>query len=202
MTSLNVIVVLKINALKGSRLSTFAQHIYDSLNANPNFPGIYPGIGILQRVITALNTAIAGQRKGDKATTQAVKDAEKQVRRVLKVLAAVVEYISDNNATVALTSGFSLRTHTPKTQNDFSAVHGLLAGEVDVKSKAFTDGSYIFQYTTTPLNATSWQTASTKKQVKHTITGLTPGVMYWFRVIVVTRTGQQPPSTPVNLMVV
>lgn len=200
--NLLVIVTLKITGLKGARLAVFAQHIYDSLNANPNFPSIYPGLPLLLREIGLLNTAVTNQRKGNTASTQAVKDAEALVKRILKVLAAVVEYVSNNNATVALSSGFSIKTHTPKTLNDFSAVHGLLMGTVNVKSRGTKDASYIFEYTTTPLNATSWVTSATIKQVKHTITGLTPGVMYYFRVIVVTRTGAQPASTAINLMVV
>ncbi len=202
MTTLKVVVVLKIAGLRGSRLAVFAGHILTSLTGNTNFTGIYPGLTVLSAAITALNTAVTNQIKGVKSTTTAVRDAETQVRRVLKVMAAVVEYISNNNQTIALSSGFSIKSHTPKTVNDFNALHGLLTGSVNVKSKAFIDGSYIFQYTTTPLVPASWVTSATLKQVKHTITGLTPGVMYYFRVIVITRTGQQAPSTPINLMVV
>src|ERR1035437_3807177 len=105
--NLLVIVTLKVTGLKGARLAVFAQHIYDSLNLNTNFPSIYPGLPLLLRDIAALNTAVTNQRKGNTASTQAVKDAEALVKRILKVLAAVVEYVSNNNATVALSSGFS-----------------------------------------------------------------------------------------------
>ena len=195
-------VVCKITGLRGSMLAVYGGHIYTSVNTNTNFAGIFPAPVVLNNANTALNLAVSNQIKGNKTTTDAVKQAEAQVRRVLKVLAANVEYISNNNSVIALSSGFSIKNHTAATRNDFSAVHGLLSGTVNVKSKAAIDGSYIFQYTTTPLVAASWATATTIRQVKHTITGLTVGTMYYFRVIVVTRAGEQPPSTPINLMVV
>jgi hypothetical protein len=202
MTTLIVQVVCNLKGLRGAMLAAYAGHIYTSLNGNTNFTGIFPAPSVLNSAITALNLAVSNQVKGVKTTTDAVKHAEALVKRILKVLAANVEYISNNNSVIALSSGFSIKSHTTKTLNDFNAIHGLLTGTVDVKSKAFTDGSYIFQYTQTPLNEASWVTSATSKQVKHTITGLTAGVMYWFRVSVVIKTGQQPPSTPINLMVV
>ena len=202
MAAINVTVVCKLGGLRGSMLAVYGGHIYTSINGNTSFMGIFPATSVLNSANTALNLAVSNQVKGIKSTTDAVKQAETQVRRVLKVLAANVEYISNNNSVIALSSGFSIKTYSAKTVNDFSAVHGLLSGSVNVKSKAAVDGSYIFQYTTTPLVAASWVTAATLKQVKHTIHGLTVGVMYYFRVIVITRVGEQPPSTPINLMVV
>ncbi len=202
MAALIVQVVCKIKGLRGAMLAAYSGHIYTSINGNTNFTGIFPAISVLNSANTALNTAVGAQVKGIKTTTDAVKQSEALVKRILKVLAANVEYTSNNNSVIALSSGFSIKNTTARTTNDFSAVHGLLSGSIDVKSKAAIDGSYIFQYTTTPLVPASWVTSTTSKQVKHTIPGLTVGVMYYFRVIVVTRLGEQPPSTPINLMVV
>ena|ERR1035437_4310305 len=202
MSITKVTVVLNIKNLAGSRISTFGSHILTSITGNANFGTPYPGLRFLSTGITNVNNAITAQVKGNKASTQAVKDAEYQLKRILKIFAAYVEWISNDNATIALSSGFSLRQATTRTVASFTAIHGLNIGEVDVKSKASKDASYIFQYTTTPLVSASWVTSATIKQVKHTISGLTPGVMYWFRVAVVTKAGQQPWSNAVNIMVV
>ena len=49
--------------------------------------------------------------------------------------------------------------------------------------------------------ASSWVTAAITKQAKHTITGLTTGTNYSFRVALVIKTGQQPFSNAVALLV-
>ena len=202
MANSKVTVILNLRNVQGTRIAGFGTQIDTAMTGNANFTSIYPGLAILSSAITTLNNAVTHQVKGNKATTQAVKDAEYQLKRVLKILAAYVEWICNDNVTVALSSGFSVKHVTPKTVLPISAIHGLMIGEVDLKCKATPNASYIFQYTTTPLNAASWVTAATLKQVKHTVPGLTPGVMYWFRVAVVTKAGQQPFSIPVNLMVV
>jgi hypothetical protein len=198
----SVHVVLDVKNLEGTRIGTYGTHIYTCLNGNPNFPGISPALSTLQNLVTALNTAVAAQVKGVKSTTQAVRTAEYNLKRLLKFYAAYVEYYSNDDAVKALSSGFSLRQHATHTPAVFSAVHGLQIGSVDLKSKATKGASYIFQFTTTPLVASSWVTSATLKQVKHTIPGLTVGTMYYFRVAVVTKAGQQPFCNPINLMVV
>ncbi len=197
-------VYITINArnLKGVRIGAFASHIYNSLNGNVNFTGINPVLSVLQNLIDVLNNAIAVQIKGDKASTEAVRKAEYNVKRLLKFYAAYVEYFCNDNPVVALTSGFSLRAPSSRSTLEFTVVHGLQAGEVDVKSKATLNASYIFQFTTTPLVESSWVTSVIKKQCKHTIANLTVGTMYYFRVAVVTKDGQQPFCNPINLMVV
>jgi hypothetical protein len=195
---------VKIDAknLTGIRIGIFANHILNCLNGNANFSGINPTLLVFQTLINNLTNAVNAQVKGIIASTEAVKMAEYQLKRLLKFYAAYVEYFCNDNATVALTSGFTLNDVASHAALVFSAVHGKQIGEVDVKSKASKGASYIFQYTTTPLIASSWITAATMKQCKHTISGLTVGTMYYFRVAVVTKTGQEPFCTPVNLMVV
>src|SRR5208283_5097102 len=144
----SVHVVLDVKNLEGTRIGTYGTHIYTCLNGNPNFPGIVPSLLTLQNLITALNNAVTLQVKGNKVTTKAVKQAEYNLKRLLKFYAAYVEYYSNDDAVKALSSGFSLRQHTTHTPAVFTAVHGLQIGSVDLKSKASKGASYIFQYTT------------------------------------------------------
>ena len=192
-------VVLHLTLISASQLALFAAHILTSMTGNVNFTTPFPPLLALQTAINNLNIAIAAQVRGNKASTQAVKTAVYQLKRVLRALCAYVEYTSNDNATVALTSGFSLASTRVNNSAPFSIRHNGAVGEMDVRSKASRDASYIWQYTTTPLVASSWVTAATTTKSKHTITGLTPGVMYWFRVSVVTKDGQQPASNAINI---
>lgn len=199
---LKVHVVLKIAKLSGAQIVVFANHILSLMTGNANFTSPFPALSILSTAINNLNAALTAQQKGNKASTQNVRNAKYQVQRVLKAMAAYVEFTCNDNASVALTSGFSLSTHTNNTKAPLTPIHGINSGQIDLRAKAVADaGSYIYQYTQTPLAPASWITAATVKQAKHSITGLTPGVMYYFRVAVVTKTGQQPWSNAVNIMV-
>ena len=101
------------------------------------------------------------------------------------------QYISNDDATIALTSGFSLAQTASHSTPPFVINHNGNLGEINTKAKAAKGASYIWQYSQTPLNAASWITDANTTQAKHTITGLTPGVMYWFRVALVADFGDQ-----------
>jgi Fibronectin type III domain len=192
-------VVLHLTLISAQQLALFAAHILTSMTGNANFTTPFPPLLALQTAINNLNTAITNQVKGNKASTQAVKTAVYQLKRVLRAMCAYVEYTSNDNATIALSSGFSLAATHVRSTPPFSIRHNGNVGEMDARSKATAGASYIWQYTTTPLVLASWVTAATTTKARHTITGLTPGVMYYFRVTVVTKDGQQPASNAINI---
>ena len=199
---IKVHVVLLIAKLSAAQMVVFANHILSAMTGNANFTTPFPALSLLITAINNLNTALSVQQKGNKLSTENVKKARYQLQRVLKAMAAYVEFTSNDVVSVALSSGFSLSSHTANTKAPLTAIHGIHSGEIDLRAKAAKGvGSYIFEYTQTPLNAASWVTAATTKQAKHTVAGLTPGIMYWFRVAQVTKAGQQPFSNAVNIMV-
>jgi hypothetical protein len=199
---LRVHVVLLIARLSGSQLAVFAAHILLSMTGNANFITPFPTLVLLQTAINNLNAALNAQQKGNKLSTQKVKDARYQLQRLLRAMAAYVEFTSNDVVAVALSSGFSTSTHTTGSRAPLTAIHSMYSGQIDLRAKGVAGaGSYLFQFTQTPLNEASWTTATIIKQVKHSVPGLTPGVMYWFRVVAVTKDGQQPFSNAVNIMV-
>jgi hypothetical protein len=193
-------VVLHLTLVSASQLAIFAAHILTSMTGNTHFTTPFPTLATLQTAITNLNNALAVQLKGNKASTQAVKAAVYQLKRVLRAMAANVEYISNDDATIALTSGFSLSQTGSHAAPPFVINHNGNLGQINAKAKAAGKASYIWQYTTTPLVAASWITSATTMQATHVFTGLTPGIMYWFRVAVVDKHGQQPFSNAINLI--
>jgi fibronectin type III domain protein len=198
--STTVVVTLNIAKLSAEQKVTFATHVQSSMTGNANFTSPFPALSVLGTAITAANTAIAAQVPGNKSSTKNVKDKVYQLVRVLKAMAAYVEFTSNDNATIALTSGFSVKGHTTPAKGDITARHGVNSGEMDLVAKAIRGASYIWQYTSTPAVPSSWVTAAITKQSKHSITGLTPATNYSFRVALVTKSGQQPFSNAVVLL--
>jgi len=190
--STKIVVTLKLTKLSAEQKVTFATHVQSNMTSNTNFTSPFPALSVLGTAITAANTAIASQVPGNKSSTKNVKDKVYQLVRVLKAMAAYVEFTSNDNATIALTSGFFVKGHTTPTKGDITVKHGVNSGEIDLVAKAQRGASYVWQYTSTPSVSTSWVTAAITKQAKHSITGLTPATNYSFRVALVTKSGQQP----------
>jgi hypothetical protein len=195
-----VVVTLNIARFSAVQKVTFAIHVQGSMTGNTNFTSPFPAVSVLGSAITAANAAIAAHQPGNKASTKNVNDKVYQLVRVLKAMAAYVEFTSNDNAVIALSSGFPIRNHTTPTKGPISAKHAVNSGQVNLVAKAEAGASYIWQYTATPGVPTSWVTAATTKQSKHSITGLTPGTSYSFRVALVTKSGQQPYSNAVVLL--
>ena len=199
---LRVHVVLLISKLAASQLAVFAAHILLSMTGNTNFTTPFPTLVLLQTAINNLNAALNAQQKGNKQSTQKVKDARYQLQRVLKAMAAYVEFTANDVQAIALSSGFSISTHNAGSKAPLTLIHSIYSGQIDLRAKATEGaGSYIYQFTQTPLNEASWTTSTIIKQAKHSIPGLTPGLMYWFRVAAITKDGQQPFTNAVNIMV-
>ena len=197
----SVKIALNFKFLNAALAAVFGQSILTAMTNNVNFTNPFIPLSALQVAITALIHAIAAQHPGDKASTSAVKAAKYELNRVLKPLAAYVEYISNTDETVALGSGFSLKRIKFPQLHAFIAVQGLQSGSVDVNSP--TGGnSYIWEYTPEPIVEANWSVAAITTQANFTINGLNPGIKYWFRVALITSKGQQPWSNPVIVHVV
>jgi len=192
---------LSFKLLSPALLVVFAPTILACFTGNVNFPNPYPVLNLLQTAITNLSNAIAAQHPGDKASTSAVKDAKRQLNRVLKALAGYVEFETGTDQTKALTSGFSLAKVRTAIVSAFTVVQGEQSGSVDASSPA-GGTSYLWGYTTDPIVDANWLTAGITTQSSFTINGLTPGVKYWFRVALITPAGQQSWSTPIMVHVV
>jgi hypothetical protein len=192
---------LSFKRLSATLIAVFGQSILTAITNNVYFTNPYPALTILQTAVTNLVNAVAAQHAGDKASTAAVTAAKRELYRVLKMLAAFVEYESNTDEAKALSSGFSLVAVAQASINAFAAVQGLQSGSADVSSPG-GGSSYIWQYTTDPIGSAIWLGAATTSQASFTIHGLTPGTKYWFRVALISPAGQQPWSNPAMVHVV
>src|ERR1035437_301698 len=121
---------LSFKRLSAALLAVFGQSIITAITNNASFNNPYPVLPLLQTAVTNLVNAIAAQHPGDKASTSAVNDAKIELNRVLKALASYVEFESNNDQTMALSSGFSISGVRQAASSIFSAVQGLQSGSV------------------------------------------------------------------------
>ena len=194
-------ILLSYTRLSAVLLAVFAQSILTAMAAAvATFPTPFPVLSLLSTALQTLKDAML--LPPSKQTTADISAAKKEIWRILKPLAAYVEFICNNDQGKLLSSGFSLVKPRVPSPNVFAAAQGLQSGSVDVDSPAI-GGAYGWQYTTDPLTANSvWLLAATTTVTSYTINGLTPGVKYWFRVVVITSAGDQPASDPIMVHVI
>ncbi len=194
-------VIMKQKGLTPTMKLNLGNHIYNSVNGNTNFTALFPTAATLLTVTNAFSTALSNQKKGDKTSTATMKDAMHKLMRTLKAMAACVEFLSNDNETIALSSGFSVKVHGVKTSGPLTLQHGVLSGVINLQTQKTKNASYKWQYSPDPITATSWIDAGYSTLVKHQISGLTPGKLYWFRVAIVKGNTLSNYGSPVSLMV-
>ena len=194
-------VTLKMRGFSPTMKLNLANHIYNSVNGNTNFTALYPTPAMLLTAITTYSAALTNQQKGNKTSTSAMRDAMHKLSRTLKAMAAGVEFLSNDNETIALSSGFSVKVQGVKTSSLLSVHYGKVSGSVNLKTQKTKGASYKWQYSLDPITATSWQDAGDSTLVNHPLTGLTYGKLHWFRVAVVKGNTVSDYGDPVSLMV-
>ena len=84
----------------------------------------------------------------------------------------------------------------PKVE-DASATGGDLDSEADINWKPVKKKkTYIVEFSADPISPTSWQQAGLTTKSKFTVTGLTSGAKYWFRIAASGSAGSGPWSDP------
>ncbi len=190
-------------SLDASGLAVKGQSIHDSLISNSYYPSCVPFISILQTNVTALTSTItAGGNTPTPAQTSAIHTAQKDVKNILRVIGGLVNWDGNGNETILLTSGFDLKNYSPPNPKTFKAKLGKLSGEVDLEINSNGNAAYYWEITNDPIGITTWAKASLTTTSKTTITGLTPGTKFWFRVSITKSNKVVVVSDPYTIMVV
>ena len=193
-------VVLGYRGLNPSELITYSSGIYTTLNGNTNFPSAAPFVALLLTVNTALISAVAAAKPGDKTSTSAMHDAENKTKRHLRVLGALVDFEADGDETKVLSSGFDLKTFTPPTPKSFTIKLGKLSGSVDMEINSY--GSAAYKWLTSPDPIGVWTEVALTTVSKVSIGSLTPGLGLWGKVVVSKGTKIIATSDPYYIMAV
>jgi hypothetical protein len=184
-------------------LLLYGQTIVTKWTNNANFPNQGSVITNLATACTNFSTAIKNA-KTEKDTGQAVAQARQAVidavGHVVDLSNSVVEKLPADVARTALQSGgISARKATVRNTPDIDVKYGGLMGVVLLVARRMGKGcAYVFAYST---DQKSWVSCPLSLKVKTTVSGLTVGTTYYFRVQATTPKGLQDWSTIVSFVV-
>ncbi len=175
-------------------LVIYSQNIHTSTSGSTVFSSTSAVLSNLLTANTNLNVALLAQKPGDKVTTSNLRAASKEVKRLLRLLAANVEFISNNNEATALSSGFSIKKPIVRDAKTFNAKQGKMSGTVDLEINSYGTAAYVWEMSTDPIG--TWTQLEITVKSKTTVTALTTGTKYWFRVAVITSSGKNDYTDP------
>jgi hypothetical protein len=175
------------NKFSDEALGTKAQVIHDDMNGNTHYPSPDPALETLQTAITELKDAVVKSKNGSKDDT-AEKNAKRQILvDLLHRLSYYVQVTSNGVEAIILSSGFDINKPAgpvgvlPKPDN-FKVVTGANKGSIELSCDMVNHASfYEFQYTKTPVVATSVWVMRTSTKRRLLIEGLTAGQQYVFK---------------------
>lgn len=181
------------------------RQIVAAMTNNPNFATPHPPLADIAASLSTLDEAYKAHQiaKTDARTKANVADdAEIQLDRHLRKLAAYVESIADTDETIIASAGMQTKASrtTPSVllaPEALSANAGSHEGEIDLTWRKVDNAkSYIIQSSADPPTAESWSHAETATVANKTIQNLTSGKKYWFRVAAIGSLGQSGWSEP------
>lgn len=178
-------IVTSFSRLSESKFFQKAQMILQCMTNNANFPTPSPDLTTLGEAITAYAAALANPLS--QANTALKNQLRAALTALLNQLALYVEINGNNDETVLLSSGFSLRKPKqpvgilPQASN-FKAtpLHNCMIKLSNQK----IDGadSYCYDYTPVPVTEASTWTSINSTKASTLISNLTSGSQYAFRV--------------------
>lgn len=186
-----------ISGLDASGIEVYSHSVLLAMTGNSNFTTPYPSLPVLQTAITELNLAI----NAAVPSTVTINAKVNYLKKVLNAMKAYVILESDDDADKAASSGFALvegKTHAAQT---FVARQGSVSGTVDLEcAYAGNRAAYWWEMSPDPISA--WQLVTVTNNSVNTVTGLTPGNKYWFRLRAIVKDKPQDYSDPAIVHVV
>lgn len=195
--------VLNMSKLSVAAKINRARIIVESIDANPTvFITPNPDLITLNNAIDELEKAFTDASDGGKTKTAVMHDKEAEVMKLMNDLTAYVQAIADGDESVIHLASLYVKVFRGPGVDAFSVERGENHGEVIVKVKAVRGACYHWQYCPEPIVTNNWIDAGESTQSRILIKGLTPGLVYWFRVAIVDKNGKHPFNTPLSIMVV
>jgi Fibronectin type III domain len=192
---------IKLNLSKLSILEKLdlAKQISKSLTGNASFPAPTPPIATLDTAASNLQTAhdgVVAARQEAKNKTAIQNQMEDELDDLLTRMGGYVSSVSGDDEALITSAGMSVQqpkasAGPPTLPQSFAAMTGDSDGEIDLSCNAVNGAqSYIFEMSLqAPPNA-AWTHIQTTTKSSLTVTGLTSGTRYWFRVAAINANGQ------------
>ncbi len=190
------------------QLSSKGKNVVQSMTGNTYcplpFPSNVPALPTVTADINALDAAESLALTKVKGSVEA-RDAKKEiVIKDLRAYQAYVQIIADNNPVNALaiirSAGMDVKQAGSHSKTDFEVLHGNVSGSANLVVKAIARrASYKWQMST---DGKTWTDLPVTLTSKTTVTGLTPGLTYYFRYNGVTKNGEGSWSQVVSIVII
>lgn len=181
-----------------------SRQIVANLTDNPDFPTPNPPLAHITTSIDALEAKVVetqAARQAARALTAEQNDMEDQLDREIDQLGGHIESASGGDEAKIIAAGVSVRATATSREVGAPAAFSLTEGDHNRELKSHWDRvegarSYVLERSLDPPTETSWVHEKVVTTSSTTITGLTSGVRYWFRVAAVGKGGQSGWSDP------
>lgn len=187
-TTPTITVVLKVP--KGINASlAFFKGVTSSVAADARFAAITPAQTAVAALYTTASNAVTAARNKGTGLVQARKTAMNALHVAIKHWRDFVQQLVDadpvNGEAIALAAGMNVKKEPVHTATEPTVGPGAHSGDAIITVPAPKgDFSINWQYS---LDKTTWLGTHTTMQHTTTFTGLTPGVLHYFRYQIVTR---------------
>lgn len=168
------------------KLETEAFQIQEAMTGNSYFPDPKPTLPEVQAAVTAYSAALTVCTTGDRVKIAEKNECRSALVNILHQLSRYVLMVSNDNAAIALTSGFNIsadpvRRELPKP-DPLVLANEKNPGEISCAGKTVKGAkSYIFQYATLEAMTTgNWSNVPTTR-VKTVLQSLNRGTLYYCR---------------------
>ena len=176
-----------------------ARQIITAMTDHSSFPNPSPALSDVKTAVDELEKtfALVQSARSEVATRVSTQEtAEAKVDEVLTQLASYVESIAGKNESLITSAGMDTKARpspssVPEVPQSLSATAGDHEGEIDLSWKAVPKArSYTIETSLDPATATSWTHIGIATSASKTVSNLTSGKRYWFRVAAVSAGGQ------------
>jgi hypothetical protein len=175
-------VVLKLPRTNAGVLF-YAKNVAERLTGNASLPKPRPSLAVFRTHIAAFEKAEVRVLSGLKGAAKARNACRGVVENDLAALGAYVEVTANPNgesaAEIIVGAGFHVKSLASKNKQELTIAQGPRSGSVVITAKsAGRRVSYAFQYS---LDKKLWIDLPIEVKCKTTLSGLTPGPLYYFR---------------------
>lgn len=191
---------LELKRRTDTELAAFASSIVAAMTTNAAFASPTPALATVSAKVTEFNTKVADFIAKTNAARQATVEKETkgaELETTLTLLAGYVEAASAGDESLILSAGMQVRaTGAPlgplPAPTNFEATAGDMEGQVDLGWPPVA-GASSYEVDCKLHNDTAiWQHVKAVTASRLSVTGLTPGALYAFRVRAVGAAGEGP----------
>lgn len=180
------------------------RQIIKNLTNNPDFPTPNPTLAHLTATVSALEAKVVetqAARQAARALTAEQSEMEDTLDKEMAEIGAYIETTSGGDEKKILAAGVGVRSSAATHDITAPAAFSLTEGDHNGELKAHWDRvdnsrSYVLERSPDPPTETSWVHVKVVTTSSTTISGLTSGVRYWFRVAAIGSSGQSGWSDP------